>query len=326
MISSHLICIASALPNDASALESAISALESAVTALDKSSGFWERLLPWFTGFVVVGVAAEIWVVAREYNHSIAAWSRGIIRPAGRPLRFDLALGLIASILITLGVFGELAVGIEIARINGQLRTKNAELRGKTDQLTALLNAKAGAAERAAAAAQERTAKIEASMMLRELPQKAKVALCSAIHGPFANMINVSSSSQDWEAMRYAGEFLEAVNRCAAASGLHPSAGMVNLFWTWGDVPFGVWIKYTKNPGGTDLPNSSDLRFNLGKRQALARKIFKALQMNGVKVEGISDKDQHGLIDIYVGPRLPPQVDAQGATHSKITSTSSARD
>lgn len=144
----HLICMVSSLPIDASALERAISALESAITALDTSSGNWERLLPWSTALVVVGVTVEIVVIWLEHRAAKLAWRRGIFQTPSRPSSHELVWALIGSILVTIGVAGELWVGIEIAQINGSLRTKNEELHSKTGQLIALLTVEAEGAKR----------------------------------------------------------------------------------------------------------------------------------------------------------------------------------
>jgi hypothetical protein len=158
-----LICTGStSLPNDASALESAISALEKAITALDKSSGNWERLLQLFTALVVLGIFVEIRVILLEHRDSTDSWLRGIVWPPERPSRALLAWALFGPILVTVGVAGEVWVGVEITRINGDLRSKNAELRSKTEQLIALITSEAGtakaSADGAATAASEATA------------------------------------------------------------------------------------------------------------------------------------------------------------------------
>ena len=140
MIFAHLIQVASSLPSDASALESAISALESAITDLDSSSGIWETLAWVFTVAVVIGVAIDVRVIVLEHRDALNEWSRGIVRPPDRPSHSLFVWGLVGSILVALGVAGELGVGIKIAVRNGELRTKNAELRRKSDQLIALLH------------------------------------------------------------------------------------------------------------------------------------------------------------------------------------------
>src|ERR1039458_1870520 len=151
VISMLLTQAASSLPSDSSALEISISALKISISALDSAinslnrwSAFWERLLPFFTAWVVIGVAAEIWLIVWEHNDEMDAWRRGIVRPPDRPSRRKLWLGIGATALVVFGVFGELAVGLVITHINGELRTKNTELRSDSDQLLALVTEVAG--------------------------------------------------------------------------------------------------------------------------------------------------------------------------------------
>lgn len=157
----HMTSTLSALPTDASAFDSSISALkscisvlESSIKSLDNSSAFCERLLPWFTGLVVVGLIVDVFVVHREHNEARREWSRGIVRPPDRPSTWKHVWELIATIAIFLGVAGELGVGVEIAVINGQLRSKNSDLRSKSDQLLALITQEAGDAVTSASKAQ----------------------------------------------------------------------------------------------------------------------------------------------------------------------------
>lgn len=157
IVAQHLTSIASALPADATALESAISALKSSISALESSissldswSAFWERLLPFSTVLVVIGVTAEIWLIVWEHNEELDAWRRGIVLPPDRPSRIKLCVGIVATALVVFGVFGELAVGLVITHINGQLRTKNSEMRSDSDQLLALVTEVAGDANTSA--------------------------------------------------------------------------------------------------------------------------------------------------------------------------------
>jgi hypothetical protein len=53
---------------------------------------------------------------------------------------------MIATALVVLGVAGEFWCGVEIASINGQLRTKTSELRSKSDELLTLVTEQAGGA------------------------------------------------------------------------------------------------------------------------------------------------------------------------------------
>ncbi len=143
----------SALEGSLSALERAISALEGEVKALENRSVPWEHSAWVFTFFVVVGVALELWVIRHDWRDEIEGWALGhfgIVRLPGRPSLRKLRIEIASVLLITLGVAGELMIGVEISSINGklrgksvELRSKNAELRSKSDQLLALVTQEA---------------------------------------------------------------------------------------------------------------------------------------------------------------------------------------
>jgi hypothetical protein len=143
----------SALESSISALERAISDLESAVKALEIKSPPWEYSVWVFTFLVAVGVALELWVIRHEWRDDMETWALahfGVLRLPGRPSRVKLRVEVASVLLITIGVMGELVVGIHIASINGELRgksaelrSKNAELRSKSIQLVGLLEKEA---------------------------------------------------------------------------------------------------------------------------------------------------------------------------------------
>jgi hypothetical protein len=144
----HLLQAFSSLPTDASALESSISALESEIKTLENSSVPWEHLLPLFTAAVALGVAMELWVIWHERRGDMEAWALayflGTHRLPSRPSMAKFIIELVSVLLITLGIVGELGVGIKVTSINGTLRGKSAELRSKSDQLLALVTQQAG--------------------------------------------------------------------------------------------------------------------------------------------------------------------------------------
>jgi hypothetical protein len=137
VIFAHLFQTASNAPTDASALESSISALERAISALESEVKALEsRSVPWehsvwiFTFLVVVGVALELWVIRHDWRDEMEAWALGhfgIVRIPGRPSLLKLRIEIASVLLITLGVAGELVVGIQISSINGKLRGKSVE-------------------------------------------------------------------------------------------------------------------------------------------------------------------------------------------------------
>ena len=157
----HLIHSASSLLADASALESSISALknsilklENEIDVLEGSGKFWEHLLPWFTGAVVIGLVGDVIAIWWERHEDIQDWRLGGIRLSPEyPNTTKFVLELVSCIAIFLGVAGELGIGVEITVINGQLRDKNATLRSTSDQLVALVEQEAGSAADSAARA-----------------------------------------------------------------------------------------------------------------------------------------------------------------------------
>ena len=238
----------------------------------------------------------ELWVIWRERRDDIEAWGRGIIRPTDRPSTVKFLIEIASVLLITGGIVGELWIGVRITSINGDLRSKNAGLRSASGQLVALATLEAEQAK-------ERTARIQAAMMLRNLSKQQGDALCSAIPKSHINEVMVTSSSQDWESFRYAQDFSEALRRCTTSAGLEPSGGVGNSFWSQ-NVPFGIWIRYQKHLT-LDDPRSPNLTINPIKRRAFAWAIRDVLEAHGVKVEGVTDEAQT-VLDIFVGPRRPP--------------------
>lgn len=176
---------ASNLPVDTSALESSISALERAISALnseikslESSSVPWEHWVWVFTFLVVIGVAMELWVIRREWLDDMEEWALAYFwadRPPRKPPKNKLVLEIISVLLITIGVVGELGVGIKIVSINSavrgidvELRSKNAELRSESDQLLSLVTQEAGGATQSAKIAHDEadTARESASSAL----------------------------------------------------------------------------------------------------------------------------------------------------------------
>lgn len=319
---SLLIQSASNLPSDASALESAISTLEREITIIDSSSGRWEIFLTVFSIFVLVGVAMEIIVVLGQNRDETLAWQRATVLPPEKPSANKLKLEIASIALVSLGIAGEIGIGAWVSHRNGALRDKHSELRNKSDQLVGLLRLEAIQAQQEAEQAKERTAKIEASMMLRHLSKEQAAALCAAIPKSHINEVAVTSSSQDWEAFRYAQDFDEALRHCTPSAGLDRSGAVGDSFWSQ-NVVFGVWLRVQKHPN-LDDPRSPNLTINPLKRQALAKAVRDALVSHGVKVEGISDEGR-SMLDIYVGPRFPPKDEPETTKSYRSDSFKSPR-
>ena len=64
-----------------------------------------------------------------------------------RPATVKLWVGMVSVALVTIGILGELGIGLWISHLNGQLRTNSSDLRSKSDQLLALVTQQAGDAK-----------------------------------------------------------------------------------------------------------------------------------------------------------------------------------
>lgn len=113
---------------DLSALERAARASERCLDAL----GFWLFLV---TALVVVGLIAE-------YRHEVVEFWEEVRRPAAM-FPWQKFWAIAGGVLVTIGVAGELIVGIKSSR-------EEANLRNTSHQIEALLNDKASANEREA--------------------------------------------------------------------------------------------------------------------------------------------------------------------------------
>lgn len=269
MIFAPLIQAASSLPTDPSALESSISALERAISALereiatlDSSSAPLEHWIWFFTFLVAVGVAMEVWVIEHEWRDDMEAWALahfGVLRSPGRPSITKWRVEIGSVLLITIGVMGELVIGIEIASINGQLRGKSAELRSKnaqlrtvSDQLIALINERAGKAE-------ERAAELLKEIQPRRLSVEQEKNISNFLTSYAGKTVSVASYSLDAESMILAIQIEKALLKAHV------------LVWdrvgTFGAVGTPLYL------GVTVDTNSSDKK--------LAAALFKALKTKG---------------------------------------------
>lgn len=201
----HLISTASALPTDASALEKAISDLTKAVTALDSRSKFWESAMPWFTALVVTGLLGDLVVIfweRREEVHANLRWIRLGFNPAELSSRWRFALELFSTTAIFLGVGLELWAGVEIASINGQLRTDNGQLRDASNQLVTLIHSEGEDAKLA-------RVKIEADVAWRRLSDEQKRVMAQHLRPHSLVQISVFFFPGDAEGSNFAVDIAE---------------------------------------------------------------------------------------------------------------------
>jgi hypothetical protein len=227
VIFAHLIQTASSLPTDASALESSISALESEIKTLEISSVPWEHCVWFFTFLVGVGVAMELWVIRHDWRDEMETWALSyfLCRPGlpGRPSMTKLWVEIGSVLLITIGVMGELGIGIEIASINGVLRGKSAELRTASDQLVVLLNQEVESEHSA-------RVKIEARVAFRHLTTEQQQDIAASLK-PLCSgqMVDTSSPMGDTESAMFAIDIANALQATKTLRVNAPGVRMVGL-------------------------------------------------------------------------------------------------
>jgi hypothetical protein len=148
---------------DSSALDAALSNLEAQISSIEAAVDGLEKWLWIASVAVVVGVACELYFVIHEYQEDKADWAKGIIRAPDRPKRSILFAELASVLLVVLGVFGELGVGILSSNANSRLRSKN-------NERVSLVKQKVRIAESDARAANERA--IQLALDLESEKQK----------------------------------------------------------------------------------------------------------------------------------------------------------
>jgi hypothetical protein len=233
VIFAHLIQSASNLPSNLSALESAVSALERDIKILDSRSVPWEHSLPWFTAVVAIGVIMELWVIRHERRDDMETWALahfGVLRSPSRPSTGKLLVEVASVLLITGGIVGELWIGIEIASINGALRGKSSELRGKSDLLVALLGQQTAQLESA-------NLELKALIQPRDLSVDQRKGIGDELKTFVGRFVIIQVYAFDQEALRLATLIKAALNsgNVDAEVFANPSPGIANL-------PIGVRI------------------------------------------------------------------------------------
>jgi hypothetical protein len=112
----------------------------------------------------------------------------------------------------------------------------------------------------------------------------------------------VLSHSQDPEEWRYAQDFWAALQDCAKQK-LGLGVGIAGS-----SQQYGVWII---------TGAKSNVNFSIRDRKAVASLLMRALNRSTIVVDGIEafrrqnpgDETSNGFIDLWVGPRKPPNVE-----------------
>jgi hypothetical protein len=205
----------------------------------------------------------ELWVIRHDWREEMEEWAIwhfiGVTRSPSRPSLRKLRVEYASVILISVGVAGELAIGVEISHINGlirnkaaEVRTKNGDLREKSNQLVALIHSEAE---------DERLARvrIEGEVAFRSLNDQQK----REIGRKLSRFGNVTGASM-WFAMGtpetelFADDIAEALR--LAHIHIRPPGGILEAREGGGpwDAPVvqaqtGIVIASTSNPVAHDL-------------------------------------------------------------------------
>jgi hypothetical protein len=291
----HLIQAASNLPIDASALESSISALESDIKALELSSVPWESALPWITALVVIGVGMELWVISHERHDEKEIWNAwyfGRIRPPGRPSKTKLLIEVVSVLLVTLGVAGEIGVGVKITSINGRLRNKNAEFRIENGHLIALLDKEAQKLHKDAEDEHLRRVELEREIQPRRLdnPEQFVDALKRIAPAVKGRAVGISSGMFDVEAallcMQIQATFIDA--------GIRPDISRAGQLIQPGMPAVGIRV--------LGLPADKQFMDNLAK--SLSAQVGEPVTVDAAP--------NHTRLDVWVGAKPVPGVSKAG--------------
>ncbi len=182
----------------------------------------------------------ELWVIWHERRDDTVAWRRGVIRSPDRPSTLKFVIELASVLLITGGIVGELWIGIEIASINGLLRTKSAELRGKSNQLVALLNHDAEGLKKETADERLAYARLWEEVGPRTIPNPATLAKKLEKFSPVVNnRVKLVFDFSDTEASLFGGQFGDIFNRAKIKWKLDPRTNGVTVQGEMGVLMWG---------------------------------------------------------------------------------------
>jgi hypothetical protein len=210
----------------------------------------WSSLDPLariFAFVVFVGVAVEIGAVAREWYDDFRDFRRGTIHTPDKPVLSKYFWGLFSSVLVTLGILGELLVGVSASKVESKIRLT-------TDTLVSVIGSKAKAAgERAAASEQkaarfnkaaedERSArvKIEQQLEWRRITPSQSDAICKGVSSFRDTKITMADLMGDAEGAQFASDLSDALQN--KGCGWIVTGGGASITARMGILPEGLFI------------------------------------------------------------------------------------
>lgn len=233
----------------------------------------------------------ELWVIRHEWRDDWEAWAIwdfvGITRFPSIPPVSKFVVEVASVLLIGIGIAGELSTGIKIARINGDVRGKSAELRSKgdelrsdSDRLLALVTQQAGDAKDSAQRARDAAKQAWEYAAWRTIPDKECKVIRKAASALHNRTMVVEVNPSDDEGLAFANR----INSCL---------GTIGTATAW--------------QPGMMLPTG--LSFSVGKdRHADFEIVIHALELGGVgradeMRKRSDDRAQADFLLLVVGPR-----------------------
>lgn len=203
---------------DASALDKIVSTLEKQISGDELHAASLECWLKICTAAVVIGVAAELLVLICEHIDERHEWKRGTIKSPARPKFWLFLVGILAALLVTVGVAGELWIGSAISTVDSSIRTRSG-------RLVSLANQRAASDERDAEqlrkdgeelrrqAESERMArlKLRAQMLPRRLNELQARSLAAVLKGP-KGAVAVVCELTETESFDFANDINRAIH------------------------------------------------------------------------------------------------------------------
>jgi hypothetical protein len=316
---------------DPSSLDKAISNLENCLKILDAKSSSLEPWLWVSTAVVALGVALEIFVVAKERRHEIREWLRNVIHTPEKSSRAMYALKLAGPILVTAGIVGELWVGVASTNVNNEIRIKSSKLVG-------LIKEKAALAEKEAADERSARVQLEDSIAWRKLSDRQISEIGQALEMFVGRGAYFTYPQGDVEAGRFMRNIMSAVHK--AKWDMLGSTSQI-LFQFSGPAPnptisipapappTGVHVRYKvewSNPGESSAGRADRVRKNSLRRTA-AEALASELSKRGFDAVANPDVPSLGASDILVkvgyrpeGPQGAAKLRAEAKTNQAKSS------
>lgn len=286
------------------------SALLSALKSLDARWSVLELWLWVCACAVVVGVAIEVCVVILEWRHDWRDFRRGTIPSPQKPANFKYVLELLGSVLVVLGVLGELLVGVAGGRVETEMRGKTRILVSIIDGKTKEANGRAVELEQEVEVEKRARVEIEDRVAWRRLT-KVQISEMGSVLAAFPRQLTaLVYNAADLEAYGFACDIDVALHEFAKWNVGEPQAviemreGPVK-FGTNPPLERGVVVRSTSDKQSRDAANA----------------VIHELSVRGFDaIRGEPINNSRSMVEIFVEPRPEgPQGDAKLRAQKKGT-------